>query len=282
MNAYRIPVIAVCFWLALQGVGFAKSVYLNDGGRVECESFWRKGDQVFVKVNRDVVVQFDRVEIDFKKTFRSADNRKGVIPSHTKEIAVSGTPEKTPAATSARQSLPQPKQVSKPTSQSAGAQEPKGIASTKANAPPAAPQTETAPSIPAPKRILVQRAPKVNPQAVPAPSPGIPMLPLLAGLALLLLLVMANWKIFEKGGEAGWKCLIPIYNLYILIKIAGKPGWWLLLTLLPLVGIAILLMIMIALAERFGKGALFGVGLFLLGFIFFPLLAFDGSEYTAA
>jgi uncharacterized membrane protein YhaH (DUF805 family) len=67
-----------------------------------------------------------------------------------------------------------------------------------------------------------------------------------------------------------------------LIKIAGKPGWWLLLTLIPLVGIAILLMIMLALAERFEKGALFGVGLFLLGFIFFPLLAFDGSEYNPA
>ncbi len=280
MKAYRIPVIALCFWMALQGVGFARSVYLSDGGKVDCEAFWRKGDLVVVKVNRDVVIEFGNAEVDLKKTFRSAASPKGRPSPHKQEVAESGgssfVPLNKPAVVSAKPAPLPPK----PVAQSTGVPETKGSAVPQI-APQATTETDGAP-LPAPKRVLLQRGPKAEPQMVPAPSFGIPLLPLLGALALGLLLVAANWKIFEKGGEAGWKCLIPIYNLYVLIKIAGKPGWWLLLTLIPLVGIAILLITMIALAERFDKGALFGVGLFLLGFIFFPLLAFDGSEYNPA
>ena len=36
-----------------------------------------------------------------------------------------------------------------------------------------------------------------------------------------ILTIIANWKIFTKAGEKGWKSLIPIYNTIILFKIAG-------------------------------------------------------------
>ena len=54
-------------------------------------------------------------------------------------------------------------------------------------------------------------------------------------LAFVVLIFASMWKIFEKAGEAGWQALIPIYNCYVLIKITGKPGWWLLLWLIPIV-----------------------------------------------
>ena len=38
-------------------------------------------------------------------------------------------------------------------------------------------------------------------------------------LVVYVLLVIADWKIFSKAGEEGWKSLIPIYNMYILFKI---------------------------------------------------------------
>ena len=41
---------------------------------------------------------------------------------------------------------------------------------------------------------------------------------------LALIIIIAWWKVFTKAGHPGWACLIPIYNLYILIKIAGKAG----------------------------------------------------------
>ena len=46
-------------------------------------------------------------------------------------------------------------------------------------------------------------------------------------LAIAILMIIAMWKIFEKAGEKGWKAIIPIYNNYILFKIAWKkaPFW---------------------------------------------------------
>ena len=42
----------------------------------------------------------------------------------------------------------------------------------------------------------------------------------LLGLALIVLELVATWKIFEKSGNAGWKMFIPFYNTYIMFKIA--------------------------------------------------------------
>jgi len=41
-----------------------------------------------------------------------------------------------------------------------------------------------------------------------------------------ILLIIALWKIFVKAGEAGWKAIIPIYNVYIMYKIAGMKNWF--------------------------------------------------------
>ncbi len=41
-------------------------------------------------------------------------------------------------------------------------------------------------------------------------------------IVLLILLVVAYWKMFTKAGIAGWKSLIPLYNVYIAFKIAWK------------------------------------------------------------
>jgi hypothetical protein len=101
-------------------------------------------------------------------------------------------------------------------------------------------------------------------------------------LAIGLLLIVAMWKIFTKAGHPGWASLIPIYNAYILLKIAGKPGWWLILFFIPLVNIVIFILVGIGLANAFGKGAGFGLGIAFLGFIFLPILAFDGSQYRGA
>ncbi len=44
----------------------------------------------------------------------------------------------------------------------------------------------------------------------------------LISLAFAILSIVGLWKVFTKAGEQGWKSLIPIYNSYILFKIAGK------------------------------------------------------------
>src|SRR5713226_5129795 len=79
--------------------------------------------------------------------------------------------------------------------------------------------------------------------------------------AIMVLGIAAMWKVFTKAGQPGWACIIPIYNLYVLCKIAGRPGWWLILFLIPFVNIIIFIILQVRLAERFGKSDLFAVGL---------------------
>lgn len=105
------------------------------------------------------------------------------------------------------------------------------------------------------------------------------MLILLIELALLVFFIATFWKIFTKAGQPGWACLIPIYNLYILLKIVGRPWWWLILFIIPLVGIVVSIIVSIDVAKSFGKSVAFGIGLILLGFIFYPILAFGKAEY---
>ncbi|MBR0467445.1 hypothetical protein IJJ53_00815 [Candidatus Saccharibacteria bacterium] len=49
-------------------------------------------------------------------------------------------------------------------------------------------------------------------------------------IVFFVLMVVANWKIFKKAGEPGWKSIIPIYNVYIMFKIVNMKNWfwWLL------------------------------------------------------
>ncbi len=98
-------------------------------------------------------------------------------------------------------------------------------------------------------------------------------------LAVLILAVAGMWKTFEKAGEPGWAAIVPFYNIYTMLKIAGKPWWWLFLFLIPLVNMIVAVIAMIDFAKKFGKDVGFAIGLALLGFIFFPILGFGDAKY---
>lgn len=101
-------------------------------------------------------------------------------------------------------------------------------------------------------------------------------------LALVVLVIVSMWKVFEKAGRPGWASIIPFYNTYVILMIAGKPGWWLLLYFIPIVNLVIMIIVMIDFARSFGKGAGFGVGLTFLSIIFMPILAFGDAKYSGA
>ena len=103
----------------------------------------------------------------------------------------------------------------------------------------------------------------------------------LVWLAVVIVCVAGIWKTFEKAGKPGWACLVPIYNVFVMLQIAGKPAWWLLLFLIPFVNLIVAIIVMIEIARRFGKGPGFGIGLAFLGFIFFPILGFGSAQYSA-
>ena len=99
-------------------------------------------------------------------------------------------------------------------------------------------------------------------------------------LAIAVVFIVGFWKVFEKAGQPGWAVLIPFYNTYILLKIAGRPGWWLLLCLIPFVNIAIAVVLAIDVAKAFGQSAVFGVLLlFFLSGIGYLVLGFGDYRY---
>jgi hypothetical protein len=87
------------------------------------------------------------------------------------------------------------------------------------------------------------------------------------------------WKTYTKAGKPGWGAIIPIYNVILLLQIAGRPLWWIVLVFIPLVNLAVLIIVGIDIAKNFGKGAGFGLGLTFLGFIFYPILGFGDARY---
>lgn len=102
---------------------------------------------------------------------------------------------------------------------------------------------------------------------------------MLVWLAVVIGIIAGIWKVFTKAGKPGWACLIPIYNTVVLLQIVGRPIWWIVLLLIPFVNFVILIIVSIDMAKSFGKGTGFGIGLALLGFIFYPMLGFGDAKY---
>lgn len=98
-------------------------------------------------------------------------------------------------------------------------------------------------------------------------------------LAIVVLYIVSMWKVYEKAGQPGWASIIPIYNIYILIKIVGKPGIWLLFLIIPFVNFIFVIWLTNLVSKSFGKDEGFTVGLLLLGFIFWPILGLGDAKY---
>ncbi len=101
-------------------------------------------------------------------------------------------------------------------------------------------------------------------------------------LAIIVLMIVSLWITVRKAGRPGWSQIIPIWNIIELVRIAGKPLWWVILILLiPIVNLILLILVYHGISTKFGKGAGFTVGLVLLPIVFFPILAFGKASYSA-
>lgn len=259
----KLVLTLLCLMFATSGA-FAADVYLRDGSVIKARSVSRSGDKITVLINNESIAEFNASEIDLKRTFRNQNrrvNKQEVKPVDTALVSKntdnhsSTIPPKPSSASTASQVVPQ---TAKPASQAV-------------TPPPAPVNVKVTPPAPEPSAPL-------TPPPAPAPA-ALSIVPIVVGLFVVLLMLAAFWKIFEKAGEAGWKSLIPVYNAYLLVVISGKPGWWFILFFIPFIGVVINLLVCLSLAERFGKGGLYGVGLFLLGPILYLHLAFSDAEY---
>ncbi len=105
------------------------------------------------------------------------------------------------------------------------------------------------------------------------------MLMIVIYVVVMIVVIAGMWKAFEKAGQPGWACLVPIYNIYILTQMAGKPAWWIVLFLIPIVNLFAAIVMMIEIAKNFGKDSGFGIALALFGFVCWPILGFGDAKW---
>ena len=101
-------------------------------------------------------------------------------------------------------------------------------------------------------------------------------------IAVCVAMIAGMWKVFVKAGQPGWGCLVPIYNVILLLGMAGKPTWWIVLFLIPLVSLVAAVLVSIEIAKKFGQGTGYGLGLAFLPMFFYPMLGFGSAQYQGA
>jgi hypothetical protein len=101
----------------------------------------------------------------------------------------------------------------------------------------------------------------------------------IVALIWAVLVIAGWWKVFTKADRPGWAALVPIFNVYTMCKVAGRPGWWIVLFLIPIVNIVAYLVLMVDLARSFGKGFGFSLGLVFLSPLFAVILGFGSATY---
>lgn len=99
-------------------------------------------------------------------------------------------------------------------------------------------------------------------------------------LVVYVIIAIALWKVFTKAGEAGWLAIIPIVNVFVLVKIAGFSMWLGLLYLIPIVNVIFHIIVALRVGKGFGKDAVFSVFLlWLLSVIGYLILGFGSATY---
>jgi hypothetical protein len=102
---------------------------------------------------------------------------------------------------------------------------------------------------------------------------------LIPALIVSAILIIAMWKIFTKAGKPGWASIVPIYNVIVLLEIIGKPLWWIFVIIFPCTGFIFAIWTTNLLSKSFGQKEGFTVGLILLPYVFYPILAFGNYQY---
>lgn len=99
---------------------------------------------------------------------------------------------------------------------------------------------------------------------------------MIVAIAISVIMIIAQWKIFKKAGRPGWHSIIPFLNTWTLFEMAGLQGW---LSLIPVVNIFALWVVYYKLAIKFGKSSGFAICTLLFPMVCLPILAFDKSIY---
>lgn len=66
---------------------------------------------------------------------------------------------------------------------------------------------------------------------------------------------IGTWKLYLKAGYNGWFALVPIYNIYILLKIINRPVWWFFLIFVPVINTILIPVLWVEISRSFKKNS---------------------------
>lgn len=118
--------------------------------------------------------------------------------------------------------------------------------------------------------------------AMGAACGAIMVLIMLVSVIAALIGIIGMWKTFSKAGQPGWAAIIPIYNVLVMLNIAGKPWWFLILYFVPIANLIVTVLTFHGIALAFGRGIGTTLGLIFLGPVFWLILGFGSAEYQGA
>jgi len=59
--------------------------------------------------------------------------------------------------------------------------------------------------------------------------------------------------------DTPWLAWVPIVNIYTLLMAAGRPAWWLILFLIPIINLIVIVVTWMDIAGRLGKKKWIGI-----------------------
>lgn len=117
-------------------------------------------------------------------------------------------------------------------------------------------------------------------EAAAGMAAGVGIFGMLFYFLIIAVVIAGMWKVFVKAGKPGWAAIVPIYNIIVLLEIIGKPLWWIVLYFVPCANIVVAILVAIELAKRFGKDTVYGILIFILPMVMFPVLGFSDAKYS--
>lgn len=125
----------------------------------------------------------------------------------------------------------------------------------------------------------------VDPTATDAAAnAGLIMLPVFFFI-LIVSYVLFAWltaQLFKKAGLEAWKGWVPVYNIWLTFKLGNQPGWWAIVSLIPLANLIAAIIFLVAqyrIGLKFGKPGAFVLLAIFLPLVWYAWLAFDDSQW---
>ena len=153
---------------------------------------------------------------------------------------------------------------------------------------------------PEPQKVEPQRSmqPPAGFPKFPEPEEGLPGMPelpmglsaLMAGFGMIVLVVEIALYIYfclclfliakTLNVTAAWTAWIPLVQIWAVVGSAGKPWWWILLLLVPLVNIFIGIYLWMCITENLNRNKWLGLLMLLpvINLVFLGILAFSKTE----